>query len=75
MGLNDVFSDVFTYFILLQSTGAYVRGLYMEGARWCRRRKRIEESMPKILYDLVPVVSLFLCLSGCLSVFVCLYSC
>ena len=29
----------------------------MEGARWCRRKKLIEESMPKILYDLVPVVS------------------
>ena len=41
-----------------QSNGAYVRGLFMEGARWDRKKKYIEESQPKILYDIVPVVSL-----------------
>ena len=42
---------------IFQSTGAYVRGIFMEGARWDRKKKIIEESNPKILYDLVPVVS------------------
>ena len=41
-----------------QSNGAYVRGLFMEGARWDRKKKYIEESQPKILYDIVPIVSL-----------------
>lgn len=43
--------------ICLQTNGAYVRGLFMEGARWDRSKKCIEESQPKLLYETVPVVS------------------
>lgn len=41
----------------LQPNGAYVKGLFMEGARWCRKTRVITESQPKILYDLMPIVS------------------
>ncbi|CAL8264232.1 unnamed protein product [Arctogadus glacialis] len=36
--------------------GAYVRGLYMEGARWDRHLMVIGESLPKILFDPLPVI-------------------
>ncbi|XP_064605237.1 dynein axonemal heavy chain 3-like isoform X2 [Liolophura sinensis] len=36
--------------------GAYVHGLFMEGARWSRTNSVIEESLPKILYDPMPVI-------------------
>jgi dynein heavy chain len=36
--------------------GAYVRGLFMEGARWCRQKNVITESYPKILYDSMPII-------------------
>ncbi|XP_053376707.1 dynein axonemal heavy chain 3-like [Mercenaria mercenaria] len=36
--------------------GAYIRGVFMEGARWDKVKKCIEESQPKILYETVPVI-------------------
>ncbi|XP_052058680.1 dynein axonemal heavy chain 3-like isoform X1 [Mytilus californianus] len=40
------------------TNGAYIRGLFMEGARWCRTKRKIVESEPKILYDLMPIIQL-----------------
>ncbi|XP_059151038.1 dynein axonemal heavy chain 3-like [Physella acuta] len=38
------------------ATGAYIKGLFMEGARWCRESCVVTESLPKILYDQVPII-------------------
>jgi dynein heavy chain len=36
--------------------GVYIRGLYLEGARWDSEKLRLEESKPKELYTEMPVI-------------------
>ncbi|XP_008419893.1 dynein heavy chain 3, axonemal isoform X1 [Poecilia reticulata] len=47
-----------TYMEQKPKDGAYIKGLFMEGARWDRENMVIGESLPKILFDCLPIIKL-----------------
>jgi len=38
--------------------GVYIRGLFLEGARWCNAEHSVTDSLPKQLYTELPVIHL-----------------
>lgn len=46
------------WYLFYQPIGAYIEGLYLESAKWCNKTNQIQESDPKVLYHLLPVVLL-----------------
>ncbi|EZA46954.1 Dynein heavy chain 3, axonemal [Ooceraea biroi] len=38
------------------SHGVYINGLFLEGARWNRKKRLLDESKPKILFDALPII-------------------
>lgn len=36
--------------------GAYVHGLYLQGAKWCRHTRVIRESDARVLFDMLPII-------------------
>jgi dynein heavy chain len=36
--------------------GAYIKGLYLEGARWNKTTRVLDESLPKVLFDALPII-------------------
>ena len=54
--------------------GAYITGMYLEGARWDAKTSQLEESHPKVLYSTAPLIWLKPCRAADRAVFPC-YDC
>ncbi|XP_041110137.1 dynein heavy chain 3, axonemal-like isoform X2 [Polyodon spathula] len=40
----------------LQVDGVFIQGLFIEGARWDQERRTIAESLPKVLFESLPII-------------------
>lgn len=49
--------------------GVYIYGLFVDGGRWNSNTQALDEAYPKVLYDVMPVVSSFLFIFLLLSLF------
>jgi dynein heavy chain len=38
------------------ANGVYTYGLFLEGARWSKEKRLLDESMPKVLFTLAPTM-------------------
>lgn len=38
------------------ANGVYTYGLFLEGARWDKGKKQLDESLPKVLFTLAPTM-------------------
>ena len=56
------------YVLLGMIAGVLVYGLFVEGARWDRKKKILSESLPKSLFDVMPTVSCLLTLISFLCI-------
>lgn len=37
-------------------SGVYIRGIYLQGARWNRNTMELDESLSKVMFDLLPII-------------------
>lgn len=59
VAFNFIFlNDEWTSLKVKPEDGVYIRGLFMEGARWDSTRRSINDSLPKQLYTELPVIHL-----------------
>lgn len=56
---NSILVSFFLFsFNSVAAKGCYVHGLFLEGARWCLENQCLEKSLPKVLVQPLPILSI-----------------